>query len=125
MNRIARQTVVLYGDRLGVTVDDFAPPVDVCLPDETPVVFYGSSQMHGVATRDLVIIGPDPARAGFTACGAGHGALCCKYLIAGPGGPECGRFGALRWAIIFKRDMVAQRDPTAPYPQCQLIPSGK
>ena len=124
MNRIPPQTVIEYtgefpeykGKR-GVTVNDF---MDTCAPEETPVIFYGEPAFEGVNTSDLKIIGPENAQASFEKCGAGQGENCCKFLIMGTKGPECERFGELRYQLILSQ-MTAQRTPVKMYPDCQSI----
>jgi hypothetical protein len=53
-------------------------------------------------------------------CGAGQGARCCKFLLRGGVGWVCGRETELAARLIMATDMMAQRLPTEPYPQCQL-----
>lgn len=61
---------------------------------------------------------PGP-EADFVKCGAGRGAECCKFLLAGPDGAECGRFGSLD-NLLRSRPMIAARIPAEPFPLCQL-----
>jgi hypothetical protein len=54
-------------------------------------------------------------------CAAGQGAACCRFLVAGADGIECARNTVFHDQLVARGDtMVAQRTPTAPYPQCQL-----
>lgn len=60
-------------------------------------------------------------RADFKRCGSGLGARCCVYLIVGREGARCARGTDLGKTIEERvADMVAQRRPTALYPECQL-----
>ena len=119
-SRIPRQRRVrhLPDNHLGVTVDDF---MNCCAENETPVVYDGETSFLGTETADLEDLGPENAQADLNACGAGRGADCCRYLTVGPEGPCCERFGELRYTLIFKRDMTAQRDPAEPFPQCKIF----
>lgn len=53
-------------------------------------------------------------------CGAGKGAECCIFLMCGPKGFECARFGSLHAYLAARTDMHAKRNPTAPFPTCQI-----
>lgn len=114
------QTVVQHSstDRKGVVVTD---SFGVCGDLEVPVVFEGENVFLGMSISELKIIGPENAKATLEKCGAGKGAACCIFLIMGANGPECVRFGGLRWQIISRKEfMNAQREPTELYPNCQL-----
>lgn len=101
----------------GVTVTD---RFGTCTPDEISVVYEGTSSSLGTHYQDLKVIGPENAQADLKKCGAST-EDCCVFLVVGAEGPECERFGSLRWDIIFKKDkMRAIREPTALYPECQL-----
>ncbi len=51
---------------------------------------------------------PEPPSA--ERCGMGDGALCCKFLLMGPGGIECGRFTDLHPTLV-SRTMGSQFIP--------------
>jgi len=65
------------------------------------------------------IIGPENAIADPKKCGAGLGKECCIFLVAGSNGFECARYSSMRYDLQF-RTMNAKRDPSAPYPLCQI-----
>jgi hypothetical protein len=113
------QTVVrnMKDGRLGVVVYD---NYGCCSEDEVPVVYDGTTYFSGTDRNLLEVVGPENAVAEPKKCGAGRGAECCKFLVMGPGGFECQRFGEMRDALIFKSDMTAQRQPAELYPMCQL-----
>lgn len=114
------QTVVVNSEGArGVVVPDMAGMLNCNGPDEVGVVYEGSSFSSGTDYRELKIVGPESAVADLIECGAGKGSKCCKFLVVGAKGPECQRFGSLRWSLIFKK-MVSEREPTEPYPQCKL-----
>jgi len=124
MNRIQRQMRVrnTKTGSLGVTVDDLAGLLSCCDPGETPVVFDGQGGFTGIQTEDLEVLGPENAIADLQRCGAGKGADCCIFLASGPEGVSCQRFGELRYDIIFRKEkMNAKREPTEPFPGCQLF----
>ncbi|KPJ56860.1 hypothetical protein AMJ49_03545 [Parcubacteria bacterium DG_74_2] len=105
----------------GITVDDFPGSMSCCLPEETPVVYEGDTASLGTLTKDLEVIGPENAIPDPKKCGAGKGKQCCIFLVVGPSGFQCQRFGSDRWNLIFnKAKMTAQREPTELYPHCQL-----
>jgi len=55
-------------------------------------------------------------------CGAGKGADCCLYISAGKDGILCERGTAFGDVLKWRRhQMVAQRDPTEPRPECQIF----
>lgn len=118
--RIKPQMIVEKGGRRGVTAPDF---MSCCLPIETPVIWSGESAFEGTDTDTLTVIGPEDAKADFHKCGAGREAQCCKFLTGGPLGACCERFSGLRYTLIFKSGMSAQREPIEPYPACQKFPS--
>ena len=60
-------------------------------------------------------------KADFKACGAGRGAECCKFLVAGIAGAECARGSCLEKTLLARTDMIAQRVPTQEYPSCQIF----
>ena len=63
----------------------------------------------------------DEAVVDFKRCGAGKGADCCIFLIAGRNGFECARDGSLYFTLVSRKtQMTAQREPTEPFPACQL-----
>ena len=122
MERIPRQMVVRNKKtgKKGVTVDDLPAPLDCCLPEETPVVYEGETVVVGTLTEDLEVIGPENAIADLKKCGAGTD-KCCIFLTIGREGPECQRFGPLRFQLIMRKEqMRAQREPVELYPACQL-----
>lgn len=92
--------------------------------DELSVVFDGAQS--GITLNcfeggreAFEVIGPENAVPDFNKCGAGKGPACCIFLTMGANGFCCERFSDLRYSLIFKRgSMVAQRDPTEPYPNC-------
>lgn len=55
-------------------------------------------------------------------CGIGLRADCCIFLLCGPDGFECGRESPETRAHLIrnKPNMNAQREPTEPFPDCQL-----
>ena len=55
-------------------------------------------------------------------CGAGNGAICCRFLLMGPDGFCCGQFGEFHNHLLGRNDMVASRLPLEEYPLCQLKP---
>jgi len=65
------------------------------------------------------VIGPENAVADPVKCGAGRGAECCIFLTVGSNGFNCERHGSMRYSLQFK-NMNAKRDPSAPYPLCQI-----
>ena len=103
----------------GVVVTD---PFGTCSSDEVPVCYEGASDFLGTPIAEIEEIGPenavidDPKK-----CGAGRGAECCIFLVAGKNGFQCQRYGEMRYSLISrKRKMIAQREPTELYPKCQL-----
>lgn len=118
MKRIEPGQIVDFKGKRGVTVPDF---MNCCGDWETPVVFYGDTGFEGIDTVLLSIIGPENPVADPHRCGAGKSANCCIFLILGPDGFRCGRHTAQRYDLQFqKRTMMAQREPTEPFPECQL-----
>lgn len=114
------QTIVQHiTGRKGVVVPDLPGPLNCNGPEEVGVVYEGAVSFTGTDYKNLTIIGPENAVADLEKCGAGRGPECCKFLVVGMGGPECQRFGTLRWTLVFKT-MKAEREPTEPYPLCQL-----
>jgi hypothetical protein len=123
MERISRQMVVLNKKtgKKGVTVDDAPGMLYCCSDEETPVAYEGDTAFMGTLTKDLKVIGPENAVADLKKCGAGKGKQCCIFLSVGRNGAECERHGSLRFDIIMRKEkMSAQREPTEPYPKCQL-----
>lgn len=123
MERIPRQMVVQNKKtgKKGVTVDDTPGMLSVCSDEETPVVYEGDTGFDGTLTTDLKVIGPENAVADLKKCGAGKGKQCCIFLSVGRNGPDCERHGSLRFDIIMRKEkMNAKREPTEPYPKCQL-----
>lgn len=121
MERIPRQTVVRNKKtgKKGVTIDDAPDVVHCCSDEETPVVYEGETTSKRTRTEDLEVIGPENAIADMEKCGAGTGRKCCIFLTGDR--PGCARFGELRFYILErKKQMKAQREPTEPYPKCQL-----
>ena len=57
-------------------------------------------------------------------CGAGKRELCCRFLLLGPEGFECGRDHAGERLVNHLKyncdHMSAKRMPEEPYPECQL-----
>lgn len=87
----------------------------------TIVVYEGTTYGTGTPTSELRIVGTDMPVADFKKCGAGRGPDCCIFLVCGPDGLECARFGNLRNLILARQSgMNAQRNPAEMYPQCQL-----
>ncbi len=122
MERIPRQMVVRNKKtgQKGVTVDDTPGILSCCSDEETPVVYERDTTSMGTPTEDLEMIGPENAVADLKKCGAGTD-KCCIFLTVGRNGPECDRFGRLRFDIIMRKEsMNAKREPTEPYPACQL-----
>ncbi len=113
------QTVVkkIKTGEVGVVVSDH---FGVCTSNETLVVFDGDTFAIGTSTDKLEVVGPEKAVADFKRCGGGKGKECCMFLAADAGGFCCERFGSLRYSIIFKDGMTAQRHPARLYPECQL-----
>lgn len=61
------------------------------------------------------------AKADFKKCGVGKGADCCIFFGTSAIGAECLRFGSCHQALIARKaQMNAQREPTEPFPGCQL-----
>jgi len=58
----------------------------------------------------------------FKRCGIGKGADCCIFLIVGRNGFECARDTSGHDTLVLRKHqgMVAQREPTEPFPGCQL-----
>lgn len=104
--------------RQGVTIDEL-PRMSVCGPGEQLVVYEGSTYGDGTMEANLEVIGPENVRADFKKCGAGDEAECCMFLVGGPSGAECARFGTLRNTLIFRDGMTAQRHPIESFPECQ------
>lgn len=122
MERLSPQLKVRHSDgREGITVPDLAGFMAVCTEDETPVI-WALEPSHSVGTKTelLSVIGPEAAKPVPEKCGAGRGIECCKFLLCGPDGFECGRFGSLRYTLMF-REMNAQREPTEPFPDCMYF----
>ena len=89
-------------------------------PGSVDVVFDGRTYSQEVMPEDLEIIGPENAIADFKKCGGGRGKECCRFLAVDADGFSCERFGTLRTSIQFKSGMVAKRNPSKLYPECQL-----
>ncbi len=92
--------------------------MNCCLDDEVPVVYDGTTGFLGTARGGLESLGPENAVPEPDKCGMGQGGDCCIFLTAGPAGFCCERFSSLRWSLVFKNGMTAQRHPAAPYPDC-------
>ncbi len=105
-------------DKLGVAVND---PFGVCSDDEVPVVYEGDTAFIGTDESKLEDLGPENAVADLKKCGAGQGDKCCKFLVVGSDGPECQRFGSLRYTLMFNNKMTAQREPHELFPTCQFV----
>lgn len=121
LDRIKPGLLVKAADgRAGVTVDDLPGMLSCCSDDETPVVYDGSTGFQGTLTSTLEVIGEENAVADPVKCGAGRGAECCIFLVVGPKGFECERFGSLRNVLIFKDGMNAKRHPEKLFPFCQF-----
>lgn len=103
----------------GVTVDDLPGIMACCAEWETPVVWDGTNVSAGTDTDKLEVIRKHEPKADYIKCGGGQGAECCIFSVGGPNGAECARHGSLRWTLIFKKEMVAQRNPPEAYPSCQ------
>lgn len=60
-------------------------------------------------------------KADFEKCGAGKGADCCIFFGTSVIGPECLRFSNSHRSLVSRKaQMIAQREPTEHYPDCQL-----
>ena len=89
-------------------------------PDGVPVVIDGMGTSQEASPSDLDDLGPENAVAD-EACGRGKGADCCIFMVFGPDGFQCERFGSMRWTLIFKKaEMASQREPIAAYPDCKV-----
>lgn len=55
-------------------------------------------------------------------CGAGQGEVCCRYLVMGSDGFECGRVRESFKRMLDERgdSMRARRSPQEEYPLCQI-----
>lgn len=56
---------------------------------------------------------PLPKEHLFSVCKPGQGAECCRYLLAGAGGIECGKYSQFKSLLderVSKGTMVAQGD---------------
>ncbi len=105
--------------RQGVVVNDnFA----ACTPEETPVVFWGTTYFEGTPTSELDPLGEYQATPNLHKCGAGRKAECCIFLTMGPNGVCCERFSSMRDTLIFKV-MSAERNPPEPFPDCMIFPT--
>jgi hypothetical protein len=104
---------------LGVTCPDLPGIMSCNGPDEVSVVYDGTTVASGTDFRELEIIGPENAVADLEKCGAGKGEEACIFCVVAPTGPECQRFGELRWDLVF-REMKAKREPRELFPKCQL-----
>lgn len=108
--------------RVGTICPDLPGWLGIAAPGEVLVHFDNEEGVEGIHRSQLQGYcmerpSPDPVR-----CGAGRGADCCIFLTAGPKGFECQRHQSLRWTLIFKEDMAAQREPRSPYPSCMDEP---
>ncbi|PIR02708.1 MAG: hypothetical protein CO031_02100 [Candidatus Nealsonbacteria bacterium CG_4_9_14_0_2_um_filter_37_38] len=104
---------------IGVTCRDLPGPLSCDGPDEVSVVYDGTTVALGTDYRAFEIMGPENAVADLNKCGTGKGEEACIFLVVGPDGAECQRFGNLRWDLIF-RTMNAKRQPEKLFPKCQL-----
>ena len=104
---------------MGVTCRDIPGPFSCNGPDEVSVVYDGTTVTSGTDYRVLEIVGPENAVADLNKCGAGRGEDACIFLVVGPNGAECQRFGDLRWDLVF-RTMRAKRHPEKLFPKCQF-----
>ena len=104
---------------IGVTCEDLSGPFSCNGPNEVSVVYDGTTYAMGTDYRKLEIIGPENAVADLIKCGAGKGEEACIFLVVGPKGAECQRFGSMRWDLVF-RTMKAKRNPDKLFPNCQL-----
>ena len=95
---------------LGVVVRD---SFGCCSSTEVPVVYHGESGFLGTEETDLEMVGPENAIADFQKCGAGQGAECCMFLTVGSNGSNCERHSSMRYSLLVKSGMVAQRHPVA------------
>jgi len=102
----------------GVVISD--PWGCCCSPDDTMVVYWGTTYGLRTQTDELEEIGEYDATPDLHKCGAGRGADCCIFLVVGPGGPSCERFGSMRYTLLFKT-MSAKRHPSEPFPECMIF----
>lgn len=122
-DKISIQTVVKnrQSGKIGVVCPDLGGMLSCCTDEEVPVVYEGTSVSCGTLFDQLEIIGPENAGADLKKCGAGQGENCCIFLTVGTNGPECQRFGNLRWDLVFRKSsMASKREPTELFPGCQL-----
>lgn len=91
-----------------------------CAGEEVLVVYDGTSSGLGTDRSLLEEAEQIKAVPDFKGCGGGRGAECCIFLTVGPKGFCCERFTPLRDSLIFKT-MVANREPTEPYPDCMIF----
>ena len=118
MERLSEGHIVKHKETgaQGVAVSDF---MNCCSDTETPVVWNGEKAFEGTDTGLLEDLGAENAIPDPVKCGAGKGADCCIFLVAGPKGFECARYQSLRYSLIFRKDsMNAKREPVEAYPAC-------
>lgn len=120
-DKIPIQTVVRNkkSGSTGVVCPDLGGMLSCCADDEVPVVYEGASAFCGTPFDQLEVIGPENAVADLRKCGAGQEEKCCIFLTMGASGPECQRFGNLRWNLVFRK-MSVKREPAELFPSCQL-----
>jgi len=106
--------------KMGVVVSD---PYGCCADFEVPIVYDGETSFSGTDKKILEDLGPEDAKPDMKKCGAGRQEECCIFLTMGGNGWECQRHGSLRNTLIFQKSkMTAKREPSEPYPKCQLEP---
>ena len=105
--------------QVGVVCPELQPPMGCNEPGQVSVVYEGDNCACETDPEDLTFLRKEEAVADMKKCGAGKGAECCIFLVMGKNGPECQRFGDLRWSLIFKTMDSAERNPVELYPACQ------
>ncbi|MDD5109767.1 MAG: hypothetical protein PHI63_00950 [Patescibacteria group bacterium] len=119
------QTVVRHrlSGRVGVTVPDH---FNICIAEETFVVFDGEQEGQGTFTEDLEVVGPEHAVADPVKCGIGTGGNACMFFSRSMSGCHCERFGPDRFRTIASAEQspTPLRHPAQLYPNCLLpLPS--
>ena len=104
----------------GVTCTDLPGMMSCNGANEVSVVYKGTTVASGTNYEYLEIIGKEKAVANLKKCGAGKGPDACIFLVMSENGPECERFGNMRWSLIFRK-MNAKREPAEPFPECQIF----
>jgi hypothetical protein len=102
--------VVMGDDILNLFFDD---------EKEVTIMMEDGTFAPSVPLGDLIIIGPEAAKADLFECGGGKGAECCIFLTVGALGPECARRGPAYLDLVSREDMGAKRRPARIFPRCQ------